>query len=621
MRFWYGFLLLLCTQLPCYAQPAKDIAAQKKYIDSLNDVIYNSYLSSPDSSRNMAERMLLASEKIKYAEGIARSYSNIGTIYWSQSYYPISLFYFNAALENVPKGNALLLSDIYSSLGRVYAELGNYKLSLDNLTKSQALAGSDKLHLGEAYAEESFTYSKMRDYPKAIETAGKSLQLDKQVGEIMGAAIDYSRLGDIYHAEKDYKRALAYYDTSYKQSIKLKMNRLRAGIYLEYANVNNEQHNYSAAMDLAKKGIALYDSIGNMSGLSRTYKAMIVSMEANNDLKQALYYERQYNRIEDSLNTIDKLRSTQLIQNYFALNEHLHQLAQDQERDKDNQEKIKFQHSFINILLASLVLVIAALTVMFYFYEQKRKLSRKLQQQNQLIEAQATNLEMVNGLKDKMFAVIGHDLRTPMANLINISSMFESEDLSSEEVQMLMKDITPMIRGAELTLSNLLDWAGSHIKGRNVQLTKVDLHGIGVIIDQTFDHFLKQKGLTFINEIKQGETVHADENHVKVIFRNLMSNAVKFTESGGTITLYTRKKGDRLVVCMKDTGRGLTAGEIDRLFYLTTHFSAYGTKGEKGTGLGLILCRELVELNGGKLTVTSTPGEGSKFCVDLPLAQ
>ncbi len=626
MRILYGLFLLLCIHVQCFAQTnsahsAKAIASEKKYIDSVNDVAYDTYLKTPDSARNMAERMLLLSETIKYPEGIARSYSNIGVIYWSQSYYPIALFYYNTALQNVPKNNSLLLSEIYSNLGRVYAELGNYKLSIENLKKSQVLAGSDKLHLGEAFAEESFTYVKMHNYAKAIETASMSLQLDKTVGEVMGAAIDYSRLGDIYYAEKDYKKALAYYDTSYRQSITLKMSRLRAAMYLEYANINNDQHNYNKAMDYAKKGIALYDSIGNMSGLSKTYKAMIVSLEANNDLKHALYYERQYNHIEDSLNAVDKLRSTQLIQNYFALNERINRLDLAEKRNKDNQQKIKFQHSFINILLISLILVIAALTVMLYFYEQKRKLSRKLQQQNQLIEAQAANLEMVNGLKDKMFAVIGHDLRTPMANLINISSMFESEDLSPNEVQMLMKDITPVIRGAELTLSNLLDWAGSHIKGRNVQMTNVDMHEIGELIEQTFDHFLKQKGLTFVNDIKPGEMAYADANHVKVIFRNLMSNAVKFTESGGSITLYTREKGDRVVVCVKDTGRGMTTDEIDRLFYLTTHFSAYGTKGEKGTGLGLILCRELVELNGGKLTVSAAPGEGSKFCVDLPLVK
>ncbi|MGN6178318.1 MAG: tetratricopeptide repeat-containing sensor histidine kinase [Mucilaginibacter sp.] len=624
MRFWLVFLLLLCFCLQCFAQPAPSAsnnAAQKKHIDSVNTVVYNTFLKSPDAARNMAEQMLLLSEKLKYQEGIARSYSNIGVIYWSQSYYPIALFYLNTALENTPKGNSYLYSEIYSNIGRVYAELGNYTLSLENLRKSKICAGSDKVHLGEVLAEESYMYVRMRNYAMAIDAAQKSLTLDKEVGEEMGAAIDYSRLGDIYGAQKDYTRALAYYDTSYRKSVVLKMNRLRAGLYLEYARINNDQHNYSTAMNYARKGIALYDSIGNMVGLSNTYKAMIVSLEATNDLKNALYYQRKYNQIEDSLNTVDKLRSTQLIQNYFALNEHLKQYALAEKRDEDNRQKIAFQHSFINILLVSLILVIAAAAVMLYFYEQKRKLSRKLQQQNQLIEAQAANLEMVNGLKDKMFAVIGHDLRTPIANLVNISSLFESKDLSDQEVQMLMKDISPVIRGTELTLSNLLDWAGSQVKGRTIHLAKVDLHEIGVVMEQTFYHLLMQKSISFTNEIGEGQIVNADENHVKVILRNLISNAIKFTEPGGHINLYTREKGDRLVVCVKDTGRGLTADEIDRLFYLTTHFSAYGTKGEKGTGLGLILCRELVELNGGKLTVTSKPGEGSKFCVDLPLVK
>lgn len=611
MRFWLGLLLLLCIHLQCFAQPVKNLAAQKKYIDSVNDVVYNTYLKTPDAARNTAEQLLLLSEKIKYSEGIARSYSNIGVIYWSQSYYPIALFYFNAALENTPKDDSFLYSEIYSNLGRVYAELGNYTLSLENLRKSKVFAGSDKMHQGEVLAEESYTYVRMRNYARAIETAQQSLLLDKEVGEEMGAAIDYSRLGDIYNAKKDYAKALAYYDTSYKQSIALKMNRLRAGLYLEYARVNNDQHNYGKAMDYARKGIALYDSIGNMLGLSNTYKAMIVGYEANNDLKKALYYERKYNHIQDSLNTIDKLRSTQLIQNYFALNDRLNQLSLAEKR----------KHTFIGILLVALLLVITASIVILYFYEQKRKLNRKLQQQNQLIEAQAANLEMVNGLKDKMFAVVGHDLRTPIANLINISSMFESNDLEVNEVQKLMKDINPVIRGAELTLSNLLEWAGSQVKGRTVEPTNIDLHEIGVVMEQTFNHLLKQKEINFINEIETGQVVHADENHVKVIFRNLISNAIKFTEPGGCVNLYIREKSNRLVICVKDTGRGMTAGEIDRLFYLTTHFTAYGTKGEKGTGLGLILCRELVELNGGKLFVTSKPGEGSKFCVDLPLVK
>lgn len=626
MKAWYAFLLLFCTQLPCFAQsdnnqPVKNIVSQKKYIDSVNRVADNIYLKSPDSARLMTERVLLLSEKIKYREGIARSYSNIGQVYWSQSYYPIALFYLNTALENAPKNNNLLLSEICSYLGRVYGELNDFKRSLAFLKRSEQLAGNDKSHLDETFADESFTYVQMHNYAKAEKTTLKSIQYSREANDPMGVAIGYSRQGDIYYGNKDYARALAYYDTSYRQNIPLKNNRLRANLYLKYAKVNNALHNYSKGMDYAQKGIALFDSIGNLTGLSKAYRAMIVGSEANNDLKHALYYERQYNHIQDSLNKIDKLRSTQLIQNYFALNEKVNHFTLEEKQDQENKEQLSFQHSFINILLVSLLMVIAALTVMFYFYQQKRRVSKKLQQQNQLIEAQAANLETVNSLKDKMFAVIGHDLRTPMSNLINIAAMFEAKDLSSEEVQMLMTDIAPVIRGAELTLSNLLDWAGSQIKGRTVQPLRLNLQDIGVEMEQTFHHLLKQKNISFTNEIESGQIIYADENHVKVILRNLISNAIKFTDVGGSIRLYTREKSGRIVVCVKDTGRGMTAEEIDRLFYLTTHFTAYGTKGEKGTGLGLILCRELVELNGGRLTVSSKSGDGSKFCVDLPLVK
>jgi signal transduction histidine kinase len=623
MKTWLASILLLLMSLPCFAQtPSAEtvIISQQQYIDHVNDVVYDIYLKSPDSARDMAEKMLLLSEKIKYPLGVARSYANIGVVYWSLSYYPIALFYYNAALQYVPKGHPLLLSEIYSNLGRVYTDLGNYQLALSNLTRSEKLAGTDKLHLGESYSEESYTYSKLHDYDKAISMAKMSLKLNIEVGELMGAAIDYSRVGDIYYAEKNYTRALAYEDTAYQQSIKLHMNRLRAGMYLQYAIIYNDRHEFNKGMDFAKKGISLYDSLGTMTGLSNSYKALIVSLEGTNDLKHALYYERKYNHVQDSLNTIDKLRSTQLIQNYFSLNSRLNDLAQEKERDRDNNAKIKFQHTIINILIVSLVFFIGALSVMFYFYEQKKLLGRKLHQQYQLIEAQSANLAQVNGLKDKILAVIGHDLRTPIANLINISSLFESDDLSINEVQVLMKDITPVIRGAELTLSNLLDWAGSHIKGRSVTLADVDVYEVGVEMEQTFRHLLQRKNISFINCASKGQMVRADENHLKVVLRNLISNAIKFTENKGHITLTAECTGDRIIIGIADTGRGMSSEEIDKLFYLTTHFTAYGTRGEKGTGLGLILCRELVELNGGKMGVNSKQGEGTQFYFDLKAA-
>lgn len=113
----------------------------------------------------------------------------------------------------------------------------------------------------------------------------------------------------------------------------------------------------------------------------------------------------------------------------------------------------------------------------------------------------------------------------------------------------------------------------------------------------------------------------ADENHIKVILRNLVSNAIKFTDSNGSITLATVVEDNGLIVSVTDTGKGMDRSEIEKLFSISTHFSHSGTSGERGTGIGLLLCKELVELNGGKLMVRSMVGRGSTFYFNLPLSK
>jgi signal transduction histidine kinase len=633
MKIGFGFILLLLIHTSSFAKktvakPAEPQKSLQAAIDSENQVVYNIFLKSPDSARDIAEHALLLSEKIKYTHGIAQGYYNIGTIYWSQSYYPVALFYMNTALSNASKSDKMLLSDIYSGMGRVYADLGNYKKAMYNLDKCERYAGDDKTRLGEAYSEKSYVYLKLHNYDKALNAAKVSLKLNQDAGEFQGAAIIYSRLGSIYLAKNDYTRALAYDDTAYRNSAILKMNRLRAGMYLEYANLNNQFKKYDAAIGFAKKGVALYDSIGVMTGLANSYKAMIAAYEAKKDLKNALYYEKKYNHTEDSLNTVDKLKSTQLIQNYFALNARLNRMAEVEKKNEENKSKIEFQHTTINILVLSLVVVVVVLSVTYYYYEQKKLLSNKLKQQHvelsaqkALIETQAANLETVNKLKDKMMAVVGHDLRTPIANLHSILELFEGDYLTPEEVHVLMKDVSPIVKGTELTLSNLLDWAGSQIKGHSVDTSKIDMFLLGAEMEQTFRHLLKQKRLNFTNMAKPGQLVYADENHIKVILRNLMSNAIKFTGNEGKITLVTTTECDKLIISIEDTGMGMTAAQVEKLFSQDTHFSQSGTLGEKGTGLGLLLSNELIKLNGGELTVTSVPEEGSKFYFSLPLVK
>jgi signal transduction histidine kinase len=632
MRFSLIILLMLLFRTS-YAQtdspnhfPPKSPAIVWAHIDHLNERAAALYLSSPDSALKLAETALLLAEKNNYPLGKGRSFLNIGHVYWSQSYYPVSLFYLNSALTYLPKSEPLDLADCYRAIGRTYADLKNYKLALNNLRRALHFAGSDVATKAEVYSERSYVYCALKNYNQAIADAKFALHLNKSLGYKSNISILYGRLGTIYTSKRDYSVALAYDNAAYNMSIAMNNKRLRAKTLAEYALINNELGRPSVAVGYAQRAITLADSSGFADIRTKAYKALVNSFERKNDLKQALAYQRKYNAIQDSLITDGKLKSAQLIQNYFSLNSRLNSISLMELKDRDNKAKIRSQQTLILVLVLSMGILIILLSATFYLYKHKQMLGNKLQlqhkallDQKQLIEAQAVNLQAVNDLKDRLLTVIGHDLTTPVANLSNIVELFETKHLTNAEVHGLMKNINPIVKGAELTLSNLLAWAGNHIKGRNINSSNVDIFLLGVEMEQTFIHPLQLKNIEFINRAFPGQAVLADENHIKVILRNLISNAIKFTAENGSITLTTIIENNGLVISVKDNGKGMTPDEMTKLFYISTHFSHSGTSGEKGAGIGLLLCKELVELNGGKLGVKSTVGEGSTFYFNLPL--
>lgn len=618
---------LSAAQKPAHGNAALiNTRASHARIDKLNEVAYNIYLNSPDSARKLAESALLLSEKCDYQSGKGRSYYNIGLIYWSQSYYITSLFYLNSAVTNSPADNKLYLSDCFNARGRTYADLGNFKQALADLDRSLALAGNDYGRLAEVFSEKAYVYCALCNYKKAIADAQYALKLNLKINATGDVAVLNARLGGIYKSKGDFKNALYYDDIAFAMSKITGNKRLRAKTYIEYAAIQNGLHKYDDAIGYAKKGIYLADSIGLIDAQKDGYKSLANSFELKKDLKNALLYQKKYNFLSDSVSKTSKLKTIKLLQNYHTLNAKLNAIKLMEISDRDNKAKIKAQTNLILFLSVSLVVLISVLFVTWYLYKQKKLLSNKLEiqhnallDQKAVIEIQTANLQSVNGLKDKLLAVIGHDLRTPVANMSNIIEMFNDEYLTAIEVSELMREIGPVIKGAELTLSNLTDWAGSHIKGQKVNSTNIDVFLLGVEMEQTFMHHLQLKNIEFINGAFPGQSAIADENHIKVILRNLVSNAIKFTDNKGKITLATKIKDNSIIVSVTDTGKGMKADDVEKLFSLNTHFTNSGTSGERGTGIGLLLCKELVELNGGKLSVTSTVGKGSSFYFTLPL--
>jgi signal transduction histidine kinase len=629
MRLFWGLVVLILVQTVVFAQaapPSSASAASVKSIDSLNKLSFDIYLELPDSARGIAEKALILSEQTKYAKGIGNSFYNIGHVYWSQSYYPIALIYLNKALIYIPQSDNLLLSSCYTMIGRTYSDLKNYQAAMENFQKAIKYANGDPIRVGDVYGEQALVYRRQNRYNESIAETMRALALTKNQQDASNTAILYSRLSTVYRLTGKFRDALAYSDTAYEKSFSSHNRRLRAGTDIEYAQIYNDLKDYDKAIFYAKRGLALADSLGVVDMISQSYHELISSYEGKGDLQTAMRYQQQNNKMQDSLNDFNKSRNAELIQDYFKLDKRLSDMAELERSNQQNRELVKSQRATIFTLAASLLIVMILLGVTFYFYKQTKMFSQQLNDQNewllkqkQLIEAQKANLEVVSGVKDKLLAVIAHDLRTPMANLRGVTEMFNLDYLSNDEVRTLMKDINPIVKSAEMTLSNVLEWAGSNIKGRNVNASRLDIFLLGVEMELIFNHALQKKCIEFVNQASPGQSVLADENHVKVVLRNLISNAIKFTDANGQVILSSELSDDKIIICVEDNGKGMTEQEIGKLFTLQTHFSQRGTQGESGTGIGLMLCKELVELNGGKVWVESKLNKGSKFYFSLPL--
>ena len=346
-----AFIILVFLGFVCSVSFSQNISSNNttsnpslaidKTVDSLNSKAYNVFLTSPDEAHKIASSALLLSEKANYALGKGRSFYNIGLINWSQSYYTISLFYLKSAISFLPKNNPVYLSDAYNALGRTYADLKNYKLALAQLDTSLYYAQNNTKQVAEVYNERAYIYYNLKSYSKAIDASNYALKLDRSINATSGIAVLYSRLCVIYTKLKDYKTAIKYNDLAHNLGIKINNRRLLSYCYLQYAVIDNETTKFDSAITYAQKSIALADSVGVMDAATKAYDALVNGYEQKGELKKALNFQKEYKVIRDSLNTIAKLKTIKLVQNYYDLNAKMNSIALMESDDKINRNKIK----------------------------------------------------------------------------------------------------------------------------------------------------------------------------------------------------------------------------------------------------------------------------------------
>ena len=350
-----------------------------------------------------------------------------------------------------------------------------------------------------------------------------------------------------------------------------------------------------------KEALVIAKKLGQKTLLEDIYNGMVEDYKKTGNYKDALSLLEEQRDLEDSLYTVTSAKE---IANMESVNE----LEQSNARIKEL--KLEEQR---NLLKKDIIVVIAvclaiALIFISVYYRKTRRLNDKLSKRE-------SELENSNNVKDKLFSIIGHDLRGPIGNIPMMLKILDDDSTTPEERKFLLDSMAEHAHASMDTLDKLLYWGKSQIKGRGI---KPEVFNTIEYIENNIKLTKSSadlKHITVANKVNTGVSVYGDRAHFDFIIRNLLSNAIKFTHANGNVEIsatINQPHHGFTTFAVKDDGMGISKEKLANIFEPFNNSMA-GTANEKGTSMGLILCKEFVIENGGDINVESEPGKGSTF--------
>jgi signal transduction histidine kinase len=264
--------------------------------------------------------------------------------------------------------------------------------------------------------------------------------------------------------------------------------------------------------------------------------------------------------------------------------------------------------AFVSII----ILLTALILITFRTGRQRKKMNMELFDNN-------AELERLNSVKDKLFSVISHDLRSPIANLKSVLHLLREGYLEKEEFEKISTKLSHQLETSGNALENLLQWAKAQLSDVKAKPEQIFLADVAHEVGRQFKEELEEKQILFQNLVDRNLSAWADKNQVEIILRNLVGNAIKFTQEGGFVKVDGKLSNSFIRISVEDNGIGMSETAQQNLFQPGKHFTTSGTRQEKGTGIGLLIAREMVINNRGKLLVDSLKDRGTTITFLLPV--
>ncbi|MEM6525154.1 MAG: tetratricopeptide repeat protein [Bacteroidota bacterium] len=654
-----GLLFLGFAQIGLAQSESKGPEGTQPFIDSLNIRAAGFRYSNLDSMNLYAQKAHSLALELDYKPGLVESSRLLVITMLIKGEYPkVSKFLFDIKLKvehtSLKKEKAVL--DHY--LGITFNASGNYRAGLpfllDALEIFRSLNDSD--YVMRSLNNIGVCYIRMKQFPEALEIfqeiesldqkpdpgtrttlavnlaycyygVGKYDQAEKvlldffalppaQINE-RGYGFAYFKLGEVYLKKGDLKKAIQTFNFSLATFDRFQSSNDKVEPLVGLAQVYIEVLDYESANSYADQALTIAKASGNLDNQKLALRTSYEIHKDEGNYKKALQVHEEYKAVVDSLAATQQTAEMGRISAQYEFNQQRNALILEQkEKELVNQRVLSNQKLAIDITLIVIIAIVILLFFIYRSYTIKVKSNRLLTEKNREIEHQRDQLEQSNRIKNKLFSIIAHDLRSPINSLDGLLHLVRNKMSNNEDLETVLPQLINSFDHSSDILNNLLNWATSQMEGYTLELKSFDIKELLQTVVENHKVRLDEKEIIYSID---GENilVHAEPDMIRIVCRNLLNNAIKYCDSGDHIAVKIEVDQS---VCVKvtDSGAGMSNDKVYNLLNENTFSSTLGTNNEKGSGLGLMICKDLLIKNNSRLEISSSKGEGSTFSFYLP---
>lgn len=602
----------------------------KERVDVLKELCWANRNYRPEIALQYGHEALLMAEKLKLPSELASIHNYIGVIRRNQGNYSKSLQHYFAALHIADSiSNKRELAYAMNNLGDIFNRQKKYAKAEEYISKALELFKQIGIEKGVAYCynQLSLVNFEQNNLEKALFYNFKSLEMREKNKDSVSIAASLNNIGNIYIELQDFDVAFKYLNRSLHIRHKIGDYNGIAEIYNDFARFYFQKRDYQTAVYYLNQGMKIGKEVGSPRRIREAAELLSRIYAQKKEYEKAYHYHVIFKKMNDSLRNKENEREiTRLELQYKFDKERRENEVEQLKKDIEHKAEINHYKMYRFYMISCIIVLIVIIALITYSYRQKRKdnhllalKNKEIIQQKEEIQDKRDELERINASKDKFFSIVAHDLRSPFSSLLSLIDLMKNQfnDLDKNEVMLLIDEINKSAKETMNLLENLLNWARSQTNRLKIKMEKADIQSIVEKNIILFKNVAKNKHISLQNPNSGTLYAFADTNMLDTVLRNLISNAIKFTPQNGQVIVDYYERNEKIFIEVKDTGIGMKQSELDNLFRIDTTHSRIGTANERGTGLGLLLCKEFVEKNHGTIHVESTEGEGSKFVFSL----